>query len=137
MDWRSSHPRCHLTKESPTRRQSQRPQLSRPVLTHVSRQLRPRLVFNVRQMKITGTAFITGRGHAIITDEPWTIATCQSVAKKKKIRVADGDRVVEIDIKSVEAALKNDRIQYLSFLVPAISEKKIEEFLQNREITLA
>lgn len=84
-------------------------------------------------MKITGTASITGRGHAIITDEPWTVALFQGLSKKKKIRVIDGDRSVEIDIKSIEAALK-DHIQYLAFLVPAISEKKIEEFIQDREI---
>ena len=87
-------------------------------------------------MRIVSTATITGKGHAIITDEPWTVALFQSAAKKKKIRVVDGDRAVEIDIKSVEAALKIDRVQYLSFLVPAISDKKIEEFIQNREVEL-
>ncbi len=86
-------------------------------------------------MKITGTASITGRGHAIITDTPWTVSLWQSAAKKKRLRIAGGDQTVEIDIKSVEAVLK-DHVQYLAFLVPAISEKKVEDFIQNREVEL-
>jgi hypothetical protein len=86
-------------------------------------------------MKIVGAASITGRGHAIITDTPWTIPLWQSAAKKKRLRITGGDQTVEIDIKSVEAALKN-HIQYLAFMVPAISEKKVEEFIQNREVEI-
>lgn len=42
---------------------------------------------------------------------------------------------MEIDIKSVEAALK-DHVQYLAFMVPTISEKKVKDFIQNREVEL-
>lgn len=86
-------------------------------------------------MKITGTAAITGRGHAIFTDTLWTVPVWQSVAKKKRLRIAGGDQTVEIDIKSVEAALK-DQVEYLAFMVPAISEKKVEDFIRNREVEL-
>jgi hypothetical protein len=86
-------------------------------------------------MKITDTASIPGRGHAIFTDEPWSLAKSQSAAKNRRLRITAEGRTVEIDIKSVEAALK-DHVQYLAFMVPTISEKKVKDFIQNREVEL-
>jgi hypothetical protein len=83
-------------------------------------------------MKITGSCHVTGRGHALFTDEPWSISTEQRASAKKKIRVADE----EFDINGLGSALGPDRVRYLTVIVPTITEQRIEEFIQNREAQL-
>ena len=87
-------------------------------------------------MKITGTASITRERSAILTDDPWTLAKSEDLKSKKRIRVTDGDRIVEIEIKSVQAALKNDHLQYLAFLVPPFTDQEIRKFILHREVEL-
>jgi hypothetical protein len=80
-------------------------------------------------MKITGSCHVTGRGHALFTDEPWSIAIERAASVKKKIRVADE----EFDIAGFGSALGPDHVRYLTVMVPAITEKMVEEVIQNRE----
>jgi hypothetical protein len=80
-------------------------------------------------MRITGSCYVTGRGHALFTDEPWSISTEQSMSTKKKIRVADE----EFDISGFGSAFGPDHVRYLTVIVPTITEKKVEEFIQSKE----
>jgi hypothetical protein len=89
-------------------------------------------------MKITGTFSISGRGHGITTNEPFTEIAFQGARAKTKIRVSDAARVVELTIKSVEAvfAIKPERAKFIGFVVPAIADKSTEFFLQGKDIEL-
>lgn len=88
-------------------------------------------------MKIEGEFKITGRGHGILTDEPFTPATFAAVRAKKKIKVAGDGRLVELDIKSAEVALKSGGREFLAFLVPDIKDSATREFIVGRDFELA
>jgi hypothetical protein len=88
-------------------------------------------------MKIEGEFTITGRGHGILTDEPFTPAGFATVRAKKKIRVVGEGRVVELDITAAEVALKGGGKEFLAFLVPDISDAAARTFIVGREIEFA
>ena len=83
-------------------------------------------------MKITSSSYITGKGHALFTDEPWSIAADRNASSKKKIRIADE----EFNISSLGSAIGPDRVRYLVYVVPTITDKNVEESIQNKEAKL-
>jgi hypothetical protein len=89
-------------------------------------------------VKITGTFSITGRGHGVTTNEPFTAAALQTAKGKTMMRVVDSARVVELKIISVEAllALVPSRAEFLAFVVPAIADSATESLLQGKEVEL-
>jgi hypothetical protein len=87
-------------------------------------------------MKIVDTCRISGRGHAIITDEPLTPSGFARARTRKKIRVVAGDRVVELEITDTEAVLKTGDREFLGFLVPFIEDEAIRTLIINRDIEL-
>jgi hypothetical protein len=106
-------------------------------MPHAARQLPAWLIFDVRQrMKIDGEFTITGRGHGILTDEPFTPTKFAAVRAKKTIRVAAEGRLVELDIQSAEIALKSGGREFLAFLVPDIKDAATREFIVGRDIEL-
>jgi hypothetical protein len=86
-------------------------------------------------MKIVDSCLISGRGHAVITDEAFTPSGLAHARTCRKIRVVDGERVVELEITGAEAVLKTGGKEFLGFLVPCIDEA-IRAFIGNREIEL-
>jgi len=87
-------------------------------------------------MKIVDACRITGRGHAIITDEVFTPLAFEHARTKKKIRVSGGERVVELEITDAEGVLKSGGKEVLGFLVPFIDDAAIRAFILNRDIEL-
>jgi hypothetical protein len=87
-------------------------------------------------MKIVDACQISGRGHAIITDEPFTWSLFAHVRTSKKIRVLGGERVVDLEITDTEAVLKTGRKEFLAFLVPFIDDEELRAFIINRDIEL-
>ncbi len=115
-----------IANTGPTSRQSQRP---RAAVAQLKRW--------AKKMKIEAEFTITGRGHGILTDEAFTSAKFAAVREKKKILIAAEGRLVELQIKSAEVALKSGGREFLAFIVPAISDANIREFILGREIELA
>ena len=77
-------------------------------------------------MKITDTATITGRGFALFTDELWTEPKWHQMSKFKTLRLMREGKEVRIEVLSVEAALKSNREEFITFLVPLkTNEEKI------------
>lgn len=87
-------------------------------------------------MKIVDAGRISGRGHAIITDEPFTPPGFGHARTRKKIRVVGGDRVVEFEITDAEAVLKTGGKEFLGFLVPFIEDESVRAFIINRDMEL-
>jgi hypothetical protein len=87
-------------------------------------------------MKIVDACRITGRGHAMITDEAFTASGLAHARTRKKIRVFGGERVVELEITDEEAVLKTRGKEFLGFLVPFIDDEAIRAFVVNRDIEL-
>ena len=87
-------------------------------------------------MKIVDACRISGRGHAIITDELFTPSGFAHARTRKKIRVVGGERVVELEITDAEAVLKTGGKEFLGFLVPFIDDEAVRAFIVNREIEL-
>jgi hypothetical protein len=86
-------------------------------------------------MKILATCVITGRGEALFTDQEFSWPLWSQVKTNKKIRFADAGRVVELDIKSAEAA-KKERSEVLAFLVQAMPDEATRKFVVGREYQL-
>jgi len=87
-------------------------------------------------MKILDACRISGRGHAIITDEPFTTSGFAHARTRKKIRVVAGEHVVELEITDAEAVLKTGGREFLGFLVPFIEDEAVRTFIVNRDIEL-
>jgi hypothetical protein len=87
-------------------------------------------------MKIVDACVISGRGHAIITDEAFTPAGFAHARTKKKIRIVGAERVVEFEITDAEAVLKTGGREFLGFLVPFIADEATRAFIVNRDIEL-
>ena len=87
-------------------------------------------------MKIVDACRISGRGHAIITDEAFTASGLAHARSRKKIRVVGGGRVVELEITGAEAVLKTGGREFLGFLVPFIDDEAIRTFIVDRDIEL-
>jgi hypothetical protein len=86
-------------------------------------------------MKIVASCKITGRGDAVFTDEPFSWAVWKIAKEKKRIRVAGEGRVVEIEIRSAESALKEGG-ETLGFLVPPFEDSATREFIIGRDAEL-
>lgn len=87
-------------------------------------------------MKIVGTSQIVGRGDAVITDEPFSWARWATAKEKKVIRVAAEGRVVEMEIRSAESALKEKGEETMAFVVRPISDQSSKDFIVGREAEL-
>ena len=87
-------------------------------------------------MKIVDVCRITGRGHALITDEAFTPSGIAHARTRKKIRVVSTERIVEFEIADVEAVRKTAGIEFLGFLVPFIADEAVRAFIVNRDIEL-
>jgi hypothetical protein len=83
-------------------------------------------------MKIVGSCFVTGRGHALFTDESWSLAIERRASARKKVRVADE----EFDLLGLGSALDQEKVRRLILIVPKISDSKVEELIQNQEADL-
>jgi hypothetical protein len=88
------------------------------------------------KMKVVHACRIEGRGHAIITDEPFTPSGFADARTRKKIRVVGDERVVDLEITDVEAVLKTGGRELLGFLVPFIEDEAVREFIISRDIEL-
>ena len=87
-------------------------------------------------MRIVDVCRISGRGHAIFTDEIFSSAGLARARTKKTIRVSSAGRSVEFDIIDVEAILKTGGVEFLGFLVPFIEDEAIRTFIVNRDLEL-
>lgn len=87
-------------------------------------------------MKIVDAFWISGRGHAILTDEAFTATGFAQARTRKKLRVLEGERVVELEVTSAEAVLRTSGKEFLAFLVPFIEDEVIRAFIVNRDVEL-
>ncbi len=94
------------------------------------------LSFTFGDMKIVDACRISGRGHAIITDETFTPSGLAHARTRRKIRVVGDEHVVELEITDAEAVLKTGGREFLGFLVPFIDDETVREFIVNRDIEL-
>jgi hypothetical protein len=85
-------------------------------------------------MKIVDACRIDGRGHAIITDEPFTPSGFAHARTRNKIRVVGAERVVELEITDAEAVLKTGGKEFLGFLVPFIDDEEIRVSIVGHDI---
>lgn len=87
-------------------------------------------------MKIVDTCRISGRGHAIITDEGFTPSRFARARTKQRIRTVGGESLVELEIIAAEAVLKTAGKEYLGFVVPFIEDDAVLTSILNRDIEL-
>jgi hypothetical protein len=85
-------------------------------------------------MKIVDACRITGRGEALITDEPFTIRRFIDMQSKKKARVAIDGEVLDLKIIGAEAVLKSGGREFFGFLVPFFEDETLRASVVNREI---
>lgn len=86
-------------------------------------------------MKIVGESILTGKGHVILTDEPFTPRVFKEAASKKRILVQIDGRRIELEITSVEISLHPGGKEFLAFILPPISDS-VRRSLLNQEIEL-
>ena len=88
-------------------------------------------------MNVVETCRISGKGEALITDEPFQVGDLKTLRSKKKVRVATDGRVVTMDVLSVEAVLKAGGLEFLCVLVPFFPDVKLRTAIVNRHIDFA
>lgn len=86
-------------------------------------------------MKIVDEIVLKGKGHGLLTDEPFTPPVFKEAASKKRILVQIDGRWIELEIKSVEISLHPGGKEFLAFILPPITDS-VRRSLLNHEIEL-
>ena len=85
------------------------------------------------EMKITGVFPIAARGHVLMTDKEFSSEAWQFARTRKNIRVAGESREVLLAIRSAEVIVRGNA-EFISFLVPAIADIEIQDFILGNAI---
>ena len=84
-------------------------------------------------MKITGVFPIAGKVHVLTTDEEFSPEIWQRVRHRKKIRIADQGREVVLAVDACEVILQGSK-EFISFVVPAIPDREVQDFILGRRV---
>jgi hypothetical protein len=82
-------------------------------------------------MKITGVFPVACTCHVLMTDEEFSSERWRCVRHGKKLRVAGDTREVELAIEQAEVVIRGAQ-EYLSFIVPRIADRSVQDFILGR-----
>jgi len=86
---------------------------------------------DTRQMKITGVFPVSCTCHVLMTDEEFSSDRWRCVRHRKKLRVADDTREVEMAVEQAEVVIRG-KTEFISFIVPQIQDRAVQDFILGR-----